>query len=334
MAAIFPTQYSLLSAAALNGHVEQRYGFGKLTGKLLTHNVSDTYLLASPTEKYIFKVYRRAHRSLTEIRGEVELLTALKEQGAKVSYPLSDLTSNYIQEFTAAEGVRYGVLFTFAPGQPVYDLTDEQLTIVGREMAFIHTITSRIELRHERKVYDINTTIMEPLKTLEPTFADDPDSYNYLLETADRVIRKLDSIDTTAFGYGYCHYDFLPKNFHFSQDNSITFFDFDFAGKGFLANDLLSFSLHFFFHVSAGKMTQAEADRAFIVFLAGYRTIRFISDEEIAAIPYLGFMFWTFYLGFQYENFEEWSNFFFTPRYVKDFVDNRIRRYVEQYCRF
>ncbi|MBC8156372.1 MAG: phosphotransferase [Bacteroidetes bacterium] len=334
MVAIFPTQYSLLSATALKDHVEQRYGFGELTGSLLLHNVSDTYLLASPTDKYIFKVYRRAHRSLTEIRGEVELLTTLKEQGAKVSYPLSDLTGSYIQEFNAAEGIRHGVLFTFAPGKPVYDLTDEQLTIVGREMAFVHNITSRIDLQHDRKVYDINTTIIEPLKTLKQAFADDPDSYDYLLATADRVIRKMASIDTAAFNYGYCHYDFLPKNFHFDPDNTLTFFDFDFAGKGFLANDLLSFSLHFFFHASAGKLTQAEADRAFGVFLAGYRAIRSISDEEIAAIPYLGFMFWTFYLGFQYENFDDWSNFFFTPRYVKDFVDSRVKRYVDRYCQF
>lgn len=334
MPPIFPTQYSLLSAMALKDRIEQQYGFSGLTGRLLLHGVSDTYLLEGPADSYIFKVYRRAHRSLTELLGEVELLLILKAAGARVAHPLPSQAGEYIQAFHAAEGLRYGILFTFAPGQSVYDLTDLQLRTIGREMAFMHTITADLVLSHERNVYNIDTTLTGPLKTLAPAFVDDPERYQYLLDTADRVIEKMGSIDTTAFGYGYCHYDFLPKNFHFDVDGNLTFFDFDFAGKGLLANDLLSFSLHFFFHTAAGKITQAEADRAFAVFLAGYREVRSISNAEISLIPYLGFMFWTFYLGFQYEHFDEWSNSFFNSRYLNDFVDNRIRRYVEMYCSF
>jgi len=38
---------------------------------------------------------------------------------------------------------------------------------------------------------------------------------------------KLAQLDVSAFSTGYCHFDFLPKNFHFDGD-SVTFFDFDF----------------------------------------------------------------------------------------------------------
>ncbi|MCK8495960.1 phosphotransferase [Spirosoma sp. RP8] len=329
---IFPTQYSTLSALALRDRIAERYGFDELRCRFLLHGVSDTYVLESPVEKYIFKVYRDAHRSLNEIKGEVELLNILKEQGAKVAYPIRDMRGEQIQVFNAAEGTRHGVLFTFAHGYNVYDLTDEQLRVVGREMAFNHNITARIDLSYERKAYDMDTTLTRPLELLKPAFADNLEGYTYLLALADQVREKMASFDTDNFGYGYCHYDYLPKNFHF-DGNAFTLFDFDFAGKGYLANDLASFLVHFFFHTITGKITKEEGNRQFAVFIEGYRQVRTLSDEELAAVPFFGIMFWIFYLGFAYENVDDWSNSFFGPRYLKERVST-IRRFTEMYCLF
>lgn len=33
---------------------------------------------------------------------------------------------------------------------------------------------------------------------------------------------------------------------------------------------------------------------------------------------YFGFGFWVFYLGFQYENYDDWSSVFFNTRYLKE----------------
>ncbi len=330
---IFPTQYSTLSSSALGKRVETSYGFEAMTCTFLLHGVSDTYLLTSATAKYIFKVYRNAHRTLDEIGGEVELLNILKEQGAKIAYPIPDRNGEQIQVFNAAEGIRHGVLFSFARGKNVYDFSDQQLQIIGREMAFNHTIMAQIDLPHERKPYTLATTLTQPLQVIEPAFADYPEGYAYLVDSAERVIQKLTEFNTAAFGYGYCHYDYLPKNFHFDQDDTFTLFDFDFAGKGWLANDLASFLMHFFFHVSFGKIDKDEADRQFGVFLDGYKSVRSLSEEEVEAIPYLGIMFWIFYLGFQYENFDDWSNAFWGPRYLRERVAT-IRRFTEMYCKF
>ncbi|QHV94963.1 phosphotransferase enzyme family protein [Spirosoma endbachense] len=329
---IFPTQYSTLSSSALNDSIEKSYGFSGLTCKLLLHGVSDTYLLKGPADKYILKIYRNSHRSLDEIKGEVELLNILNEQGAKVSYPVRDLNGEQIQAFNAAEGIRHGVVFNFAPGKNIYDFTDEQLRVIGNEMAFNHNITSQINLSYERKNYDIETTLTRPLRLTEPWFADEMESYSELEAIAERVIRKMETFHTASFSYGYCHYDYLPKNFHFDGD-TFTLFDFDFAGKGFLANDHASFLVHFFFHTATGKLAKEEGDRQFNRFLDGYREVRALSDEEIDAIPFLGIMFWIFYLGFACENFDDWSNNFLSPRYLKERV-SVIKRFADMYCRF
>src|ERR1700704_2765937 len=101
---IFPTQYSTLSSIALNDFLSERYGFTDTSCRLLIRNVSDTYLLESRTDKYIFKIYRDAHRKLDEIKGEAELLTILADRGAMVSYPIKDIHGDIIQAFNAAEG--------------------------------------------------------------------------------------------------------------------------------------------------------------------------------------------------------------------------------------
>ncbi|GAB3880451.1 phosphotransferase enzyme family protein [Spirosoma agri] len=329
---IFPTQYSTLSSSALKDSVEKSYGFSGLTCRFLLHGVSDTYVLEDSQPRYVLKIYRSSHRSLEEIKGEVELLNILNEQGAKVSHPVRAVDGEQIQAFTAAEGIRHGVLFYFASGKSVYDFTDEQLRVIGNEMAVNHNITSRIELSHERKKYNIETMLHRPLRLVKPWFTDGLDDYHRLLELGDQVEKKMATLTTSAFSYGYCHYDYLPKNFHFDGD-TFTLFDFDFAGKGFLANDLASFLIHFFIHSATGRLTKEEGDRQFAVFIDGYKEVRALSDEELDAIPFLGVLFWIFYVGFAAENFDDWSNYFLSPRYLKERVAV-INRFADMYCQF
>ena len=330
---VFPTQYSTLSSDALGDYIQKAYGLKNITCRLLVRNVSDTYILENESEKYIFKLYRDAHRKLDEIKAEVELLNILKERNAKISYPVPDLNHKQIQSFQAAEGIRNGILFSFAEGKPTHDFYDSRLQTIGKEMALIHNVTSGISLEYPRRTYDVQTTLSEPLKYIQPEFAELPEEYEWLKTTAEKVAEKINQFDLSKFSYGYCHYDFLPHNFHFDEHDNITFFDFDFAGKGLLANDLMTFYMHYFFEVHFKKQTQEEADQRFEVFLKAYREVRPVSDEEIAAIPYLGFAFWVFFLEFYQLHFEDWSNTFYTLRFKKERM-GWIRSWVEKYFKF
>lgn len=329
--AIFPTQYSTLSASALGKAIEGWYGFSGLTCRFLLRGVSDTYVLEGATDQYILKIYRDAHRSLEEIKAEVELLNGLHQGGARVSYPIKDHAGNQIQSFQAAEGIRHGVLFSFAAGKPFNDPSDEQIAITGREMARLHNLTAVIELGHKRREYNHHTTLIQPIATFAPAFKELPDEYQYLQDMAAVVMKKLNGMDTSKFSYGYCHYDFFPKNFHFDEHNNITFFDFDFAGKGYLVNDIMSYWVHFALNACVGRSTLEESKRIFTIFLEAYRTVRPVSEEEISAIPYLNFAFWVFYLGFTYENFDDWSNMFFDTRFIKGRVA-LIKKMADMYC--
>jgi Ser/Thr protein kinase RdoA (MazF antagonist) len=328
--AIFPTQYSTLSAAALGDHIANAYGFSGLSCRLLVRNVSDTYLLRDSHDKYIFKIYRDAHRKLNEIEGEVELLQRLKENNVPVAAPILDKTGNAIQQFHAAEGVRNGVLFEYAKGKVHIQPNHQQLAIIGRELAAMHNVTANLTLSYPRPTYDYYTTLERPLALIAPRFAEFqlPDEYAFLKGLAADTISAFDGLEPATFPYGYCHYDFLPKNFHFDEADRLTFFDFDWAGRGHLANDLMIFCMQYFFLVHHQLITREAADRDLDVFLQAYHRHRPILPVELKAIPHLGAMFWLYGLGFYEDNFDDFSNTFLGPRFTRERVQ-MIRQWSE-----
>ncbi|MFD2288081.1 phosphotransferase enzyme family protein [Pedobacter petrophilus] len=331
---IFPAQYSTLSSTALQTYIIKAYGLPvDTTCRLLIKNVSDTYLLENRKNRFIFKIYRDSHRKLEEIKAEVELLNALKAAGNPVSYPVKDLNSQQIQQFNAVEGTRNGVLFTFAEGKVMLDLNEKQLVTLGKATAKLHQTTSAIKLNHPRPAFDFQTTLFDPLETLEPHLKEMPEELNYLKEISDRLVKKFASFDTRLFSMGYCHYDLFPKNFHFDETGNITFFDFDFAGYGYLINDLMSFLNHYFFHQLNNAITKEQAAIDFDIFLNAYQQVRKLTTDEIEAIPYLGICFHIFFLKFFYDNFDDWSNPFLTPKYTKHRID-LIRKWELMYCNF
>jgi Ser/Thr protein kinase RdoA (MazF antagonist) len=312
----FPAAYSTLETTALAGLVSEKYGLFLVRCQFLLRGVGDTYLIesaAGPTAgRYILRAYRASHRNEVQIRAEVELLLALKRAGVSVSYPVSDLNGEPVQVVEAAEGQRHLVLFSYASGHPVAVLSPRQLQSLGREMARFHDVSARFGagVAHgpggagstsdpggERWRFDPETTLFGPLVQLDPYFSEDRAGYAWLVEAAKVAEKKLSGLDRSGFSSGYCQFDFLPKNFHFDGD-SVTFFDFDFMGFGWLVNDIMSFWQHLTVEATLGRMAREVADEAFALFLDAYQSCRPVSKEELEAIPYLSLGFWLFYMGF------------------------------------
>ena len=96
---------------------------------------------------------------------------------------------------------------------------------LAQQMARFHNVSSSIKLEDKRWVFDLQTTLFEPLKMVRSAFAEDMEGYEWLQQTAKQVERRLEQLDLSEFSMGYCHFDFLPKNFHFEGD-CVTLFDF------------------------------------------------------------------------------------------------------------
>ena len=307
-----------MEATALAGLVSERYGLSHVNCQFLLRGVGDPYMAETSSGRYILRAYRASHRNESQIRAEVELLLALKRAGVPVSYPLPDLNGEPVQVVQAAEGRRHLVLFSYAPGRSVPVLSPGQLRSLGREMARFHDVSAMFEpgvtlgpgggppcteapdgeaLGAGRWRFDLETTLFGPLAQLEPYFSEDPVGYAWLVEAAKVAEKKLSGLDQSEFSSGYCQFDFLPKNFHFEGD-SVTFFDFDFMGYGWLVNDIMTFWQHLEVEATLDRMTREAANEAFALFLAAYKSYRPAREQELEAIPYLSLGFWLFYMSF------------------------------------
>lgn len=204
---MFPTSYSTLDAAALADHVSKAYGLRPCTGKLLLRGVGDTYLISASNDKYILRVYRNTHRTLEHIEAEVELLLALKQGNVSISYPIHDVNGNAVQVLDAAEGKRHAVLFTFAAGEPATRLTDDQIKVLGHEMARLHLISSTVTLKHDRWDFDTRTTLTEPMDRVIPILAKIPDELTWWLHATNQARSELENSSVHNPAKGYCHYD-------------------------------------------------------------------------------------------------------------------------------
>lgn len=298
MKSFFPATYSTLCATALSALVTENYGLTGSQCQLLLRGVGDTYLVRSAFGQHVLRVYRNTHRNLAQIREEVQLLLGLQAAGVSVSYPIADRSGNTIQVINAVEGERHAVLFSYAAGHSVKQMKETQLRSLGREMARFHKTAQTIAQNGSRWRFDLETTLYRPLIQLQPSIeAADPETYNWLKQAASQVAAKLSLLNADQFPEGYCHFDFLPKNFHFEND-MVTIFDFDFMGYGWLVNDIMSFWQHLSLEVYTQRMTQVNADDAYARFLEGYKEHNAVSEAELAAVPYLSLGFWLFYMGF------------------------------------
>ncbi|NSL86422.1 phosphotransferase [Chitinophaga sp. Mgbs1] len=321
---IFPVQFSTLRMDALQQYVHEKYDLAGFSWHYIQRGASgDAYRLEKDNTRFFFKVYRHNHRSPEEIKAEIQLLDILQQQGANVVYALKDNTGNTIQTFAAPEGERCAVLFTFAAGARAgITLTDEQLAAIGVVMARNHLITQDLQLAYPRPEYNIHTTVHEPLRVLQAALTGYgcTTEYRQLADTAPLVLEKLAKLCPEQFSTGYCHFDYFPHNYYFRDDNTVTLFDFDFSGKGYLVYDIATLFAHYEIVMYLQRITPEEGRRAMELLLASYRKIKPLPAAEEAAIPLLAWMLLLFYLQFQHESYEYYSHTYFNRKFIQDRV--------------
>ncbi|MET1055805.1 MAG: phosphotransferase [Pedobacter sp.] len=319
-------QYTIISDHNLQQIIQDTYGITPINCLLLMNELSEVYMIETKSLKYILKIYSAMHTNPEEVSAEIELLNCLHEGGVSVSYPIKNNKGSDIIFFESQKGSAFGVLYSCAPGQVSYYMNEEQVAAVAREIASMHNITARLQLKHKRRPLSIDNLLFNSLEKIKTAFADLHEDYNYLIRLSERIKMKLMDIDLDQCSYGYCHYDLLPHNFHFDEHGHVTFFDFELCGEGYLINDLVSFYAHYFLQLMHSRITHEEANRAFFLLIKNYTKVRPLTSIEIEVFPYFGFAFWIYHIAFDYKHFADRSH----PGYLQDQV-SYIRKWTEWY---
>lgn len=321
----FPVISSILSTDHIGLLVAKKYSLiGDVSCKLLKAGINHSYLVEHTTSKFVFRLYSLNWRCDLEISEEIRLLNILKEKKISVSFPLKDVDDNYIQYLNAPEGMRQGVLFSFAEGDKQHNLSTELHCKVGEKMAKIHQTTVNLKLK--RVTYTPKIILEDSFLNLQKFLAVDSDESVWMVFAQQYLLAVINKADVTQLRSGSIHLDIWFDNMNITKDGQITIFDFDFCGNGWLCYDIAYYILQL--HNTEKDIKQRDSKIEY--FLRGYESVTKITDEERRLLPMLGISLYFFYLGVQCQRYDNWSNVFLNETYLKRFINLLVRKYFEE----
>ena len=308
----FPAINSTLSPVSLAQFLLEKYALAApISCEILQLGINHTYLVNSAHRKYVFRVYFLNWRTKSEIREELTLLEALKGHGIAVSYPIKDRYAQYIQQFQAIEGNRYGVLFSFAEGETIRNPSTDLCYHFGKSIAQMHQVTENYTT--ERRTYDTQNLLGWAVQSLQNRFPQGHQSINYTERAFQLVNDRIRKTDVHQLRFGTVHLDLWYSNMKIKDDALITFFDFDNCGNGWLFLDL-GYSLALLFRNEPNKSLFAEKRKQL---LAGYESLIPMSVEEKELLPYGGLAIWLHYAGIHAYRANDSTNIFFSEGFLE-----------------
>lgn len=320
----FPVTNSTLSAAHLAAFVKDHYAFeGQVDCRLIRAGVNDTYLIVCKDGRFVFRVYTLGWRSEAEILAEIGLLNRLKRAAIPVSYPITDRRDGYLQQLNAPEGLRFGVLFSYAQGEKVISSPEATHSRIGRLMADFHSCT--LDQTIDRVAYTAETLLVRPLAQLAGYLPADTEEMGMMKSMQTVLLGVLSGADATDIRQGTVHLDLWFDNINVADDGTATIFDFDFCGNGWLCLDIAYYMMQLYFVEPDEEQYQRKLD----AFLAEYESVQALCRTERDLLPALGVSLYFFYLGVQCELFESYSSVFLSETYLKRYIVARVRKYFD-----
>jgi Ser/Thr protein kinase RdoA (MazF antagonist) len=320
----FPVSSSIVSAVALGTFLTKQYNLSAgMTCQLLKAGISHTYLLTDGGTRYVFRLYTLDWRSRQEILEEIRLLDLLQENNIPVSYAIPDQTSGYVQEINAPEGLRYGVLFSYAAGEKLFNFSPEIHAHIGEVMGQIHQLTHNLRL--DRETYTPDRLLVDSFDHIRQRLPADSDEMQFMQRAQAYLRHELRHADAAQLRQGVVHLDIWFDNLHIDHNHRVTLFDFDFCGNGWLCLDVAYYILQ----IHSTEKVDHERNQKIEAFLAGYESVTPLSSEEKRLLPMLGVTLYFFYLGIQCQRYENWSNVFLNETHLKRFINLLVKKYFD-----
>jgi Ser/Thr protein kinase RdoA (MazF antagonist) len=298
----FPVTHSILSTEALITDLLPDYAIATPTDcRFLQPGLNDTFLVNTQGDRYILRVYRQDWRSLDEILYELEVLRHLERSGVAVSVPIARKDGKLVGTVMAPEGLRYVVLFTYAPGkQPEYEAAKEhEAYLYGKAVAKVHAATDAFQSSYQRLTIDLEYLLDNSLQSIEPFLAHRSEDWQYLTRLAEKLGQEIRNISPHSLEMGFCHGDFHTGNAHLDLNEQITFFDFDCCGMGWRSYDIANFRWNSRLNKKDREMCPS--------FLRGYSEERYLSDLDIQTTKYFVPIRHVWLMGVHTSNGHDWG---------------------------
>ncbi len=216
--------------------IEHHFGLSDVVYEPLNTPTNDVIAVTTPTGRFALKLYHR-HRTVEEVRWELDLTLHLIRNGAPVASPVLG-KHGYIELFRVEGLDRAAALFEWAPGvKPVPERHTYML--LGKAAAHIHQAADTFTSSLQREVYDTYTLIDDQLLRMNMHLRE-AQRWKEAVALGERLKQV---IANPILDRGICHMDLSLDNVHLysagaaaapaavqCQGERITVFDFDSAG--------------------------------------------------------------------------------------------------------
>ncbi len=265
---MLPTLRSLIDPTALAHFISIRYVLAVDSCVLVRSFVNDVYRASAESGELLIKVYRAGRLTPAEIDWEARLSRHLADRGIPVPAVVAGRDGELVQLADYPEGPRSVTITEFARGDKPRPPFDGVLyRRFGFAVAELHEAARHFRCDRPRSSYDLGAVINStgPLRDsgrLEPADAK-------LVEDAAAALQRARSLIGTLEP-GVRHGDVTLDNLLLDGDRMIIY-DLDLAGPGPLLADL----------------TGVASTPHWPDFLAGYRAVRSLDDDQLTALPTL-----------------------------------------------
>jgi amicoumacin kinase len=259
----------------------------------------------------ILRVTDSSQRDLASIKGELEFIQCLSNEGVSVCRPILSDTGHFIEEFKLDNQKYFLTAFTKAKGTPI-EVTNpdvwnkEFFRNWGRTLGKMHTIS----VQNHDKFQTLKRPTWIGLDEGGKAFISSKSSE---ASTAyQNLLDKINAFKADNGTFGLIHNDFHQGNF-FVKDGNIHIFDFDDCSFCWFAHDI---AVSFYHAVWQGMSFNPGNDNfpfEFIsFFLDGYNQEKDLPKELIQQIPLFlkfreFFLFRLFHEKWDFDNLEDWQ---------------------------
>jgi Ser/Thr protein kinase RdoA (MazF antagonist) len=242
---------------------------------------SARYFRASANFVFVFKrddqpcILRFSHaseRTAEAIQAELAFLAHLAAHAVPVARPIESLAGQFVESVATPLGVFHAVVFERLAGQQydIDELSPAQFTRWGSTLGSLHQAAEGYAGAGRPSIHDHLRAVAQQL----PAHEDAALRQLALLE------RQLAALPANEQSFGLIHYDFELDNLIWDSQR-LGIVDFDDCARYWFAADI-AFALRDLFSDQAAQIDMA--DERFRAFIAGYREIRDLSDQELAQL--------------------------------------------------
>jgi Ser/Thr protein kinase RdoA (MazF antagonist) len=273
--------YSTPSAAAVADLVSTHYDLpDAMACRLLRRGWNDSFeIKMKDGERCILRISKRRWRGDADVASETAFLAYLDRQGVPVAAAIPLRDGSLFSSAAFPEGRRSIVLFRFAEGRPS-EPTAADARANGVTLARMHEAAGGFLVGDKTRYrLDGDHLLHRPVSAISAD-QDISDSVRAgFVDLAGRLSGALASCG--GLTWTHCHGDCHGYNANIvlqgPRAGQAVFFDFDESGPGYLAYDLAVFLWNC---VSFGRNNY----RLWHAFIEGYRSIRELSEADLAAV--------------------------------------------------